>query len=126
MDAAAPDRIEIKDLLLRAIIGVNPEERGRKQDVLVNLVLFADLRPAAASDDLEGAVNYRTVAKDVIALVEESSFRTVEKLAAAIADLVLTRHPAEAVQVAVEKPGAIRFARSAGVTIFRRRGDPAP
>ncbi len=115
------DRILIRDLLLRAVIGVNPEERVQKQDVLLDLELTADTRPAAAADDLAGAVDYRAVAKDVIALVEDSRFRTVERLAAEVADLVLSRHPVREVQVQVEKPGAVRFARSVGVRIVRRR-----
>ncbi len=116
---AAPDRIEIKDLLLRGIVGVNESERRKRQDILINLVMTADTRAAAAADSLDGAVNYRTVTKAIIRLVEESDFHTVERLAEEIARLVVAGHPVAAVQVTVEKPGALRFARSVGVTIAR-------
>ena len=68
------DRILIKDLLLRAIVGINDDERTNRQDVVINLVLEADTRPAARSDDIADAVNYRTVAKEVIDLVGNGFF----------------------------------------------------
>ncbi|HJL70130.1 MAG TPA: dihydroneopterin aldolase, partial [Anaerolineales bacterium] len=77
------DQIEISDLHLRAIIGVNPDERENRQDVLVNITLDVDTRPAAASDAIADAANYRTITKRVIDLVENSRFFLVETLAAA-------------------------------------------
>jgi len=118
-----PDQIHIKDLLLRTIIGINDEERRNRQDVLINITLFADLRPAGISDQIADAVNYRTITKQIIAMVEASSFFTVEKLVAEIAAICLEDARVEAAQVRVEKPGALRFARSVGVEIHRTRVD---
>jgi dihydroneopterin aldolase/2-amino-4-hydroxy-6-hydroxymethyldihydropteridine diphosphokinase len=118
-----PDQILIKDLLLRAIIGINDEERRNRQDVLINIVLFTDLRPAGISDQIDDAVNYRTITKQIITMVEASSFFTVEKLVAEIAAICLADARVEAAQVRVEKPGALRFARSVGVEIHRTRAD---
>jgi FolB domain-containing protein len=117
------DQIHIKDLLLRTIIGINDEERRDRQDVLINLVLYVDTRPAGESDDIDHAVNYRTLAKRVIQLVETSQFFLVEKLATEIAAICLGDRRVERVRVTVEKPGALRFARSVGVTIERGRDD---
>jgi dihydroneopterin aldolase/D-erythro-7,8-dihydroneopterin triphosphate epimerase len=118
-----PDRIEIRDLLLRAIIGINPDERINRQDVLLNIELDADLRPAAGSDDIRDAVNYRTIAKDVIELVEGSQYNLVETLAEAVARLCLNDERVSRVRVSLQKPGALRFAASVGVTIERTRAD---
>ena len=107
------DRIEIKDLLLRTIIGIKPDERVNRQDVLLNLELSVDLRPAARDDDIEATVNYRTVTKAVIELVEGSSYQTVERLATEVAKLVVTRFAVAEVTVRLEKPGAVRFASCA-------------
>jgi dihydroneopterin aldolase/2-amino-4-hydroxy-6-hydroxymethyldihydropteridine diphosphokinase len=117
------DRIEIKDLLLRTIIGINDEERRNKQDVLINITLFADTRAAGVSDDIADAVNYRTLTKRIIRLVEGSQFFLVEKMAAEIAAICLEDARVERAVVRVEKPGALRFARSVGVEIERRRAD---
>jgi FolB domain-containing protein len=117
------DQIHIKDLQLRTIIGINAEERRDRQDVLINLVLHVDTRPAGASDDVAQAVNYRTLTKRIIQLVETSQFYLVEKLAAEIAALCLGDARVERVRVTVEKPGALRFARSVGVTVERGRDD---
>jgi FolB domain-containing protein len=115
------DRIYIKDLLLRTIIGINEEERRNRQDVLINIVLHAGTRAAGASDNIEDAVNYRTITKRVIDLVEGSRFHLVEKLAAEIAAICLGDSRVEQVTVRVEKPGALRFARSVGIEIDRTR-----
>lgn len=115
------DQIEIHDLLLRCIIGINESERKNKQDVLVNLILWADTRAAAHSDNIDDAVNYRTVAKQIIAHVEASEYFLVERLAERIAAICLRDERVERVQVKLEKPTALRFARSVGVTITRTR-----
>jgi 2-amino-4-hydroxy-6-hydroxymethyldihydropteridine diphosphokinase len=117
------DKIQIQDLLLRAIIGINDEERRNRQDVLINITLHADTRAAGRSDDMADAVNYRTLTKRIIALVENSQFYLVEKLAAEIAALCLDDPRVERADVRVEKPGALRFARSVGVEIQRTRAD---
>ena len=115
------DQILIKDLLLRTIIGINDEERRARQDVLINITLEADTRAAGVSDDIEDAVNYRTISKRVIEMVEGSSFYLVEKLAAEIAAICLDDRRVERARVRVEKPGALRFARSVGIEIKRSR-----
>jgi D-erythro-7,8-dihydroneopterin triphosphate epimerase len=117
------DEIHIRDLLLRTIIGINEEERRNRQDVLINITLHADTRPAGDSDDIVDAVNYRTITKKVIRLVEDSRFFLVEKMAAEISAICLEDPRVEKVRVSVEKPGALRFARSVGVTIERERDD---
>jgi dihydroneopterin aldolase/D-erythro-7,8-dihydroneopterin triphosphate epimerase len=117
------DRIEIKDLLLRAIIGINHDERRDRQDVLISLTLYTDTRAASRSDDLRDTLDYRALTKRVITLVEESQFHLVERLAAAVASLCLEDVRVERVTVTVEKPGALRFTRSVGITIDRRRDD---
>lgn len=120
------DEIQIKDLLLRTIIGISDDERRDRQDVLINITLYADTRPAGASDDIDDAVNYRTIAKQVIRLVNESQFYLVEKMAAEIAAIGLADERVERVKVRVEKPGALRFARSVGIEIERTRADLGP
>lgn len=113
------DQIHIRDLSLRTIIGVNDDERVNRQDVLVNITLHADVSEAGRTDDLEQTVNYREIAKRVIALVEQSRFFLVERMAEEIASTCLEDSRVQMVDVTVEKPGAVRFARSVGVTIRR-------
>ena len=118
------DRIEIRDLMIRAIVGINDEERVNRQDVVINMTLWADLREAGRTDGIDDTINYRTLAKQVIELVEESSYFLVEKMAAEISRLGLEfSESIERIRVSVEKPGAVRFARSVGVTIERTRDD---
>ncbi len=115
------DEIIIRDLLLRAIIGINEDERRNRQDVLINITLFANTETAGRSDKVEDTVNYRTLAKQVIRLVENSSFYLVERLAAEIMSFCMADPRVERARVSVEKPGAVRFARSVGVVIERSR-----
>ena len=116
------DIILIKDLLIRGIIGIHDWEREKKQDILINIVMEADCRPAGLSDEFKDAVDYRAVTKKVLVLVENSSFFLVEKLAEEIAEICLEDERVEMARVRVEKPGAVRFARSVGVEVERRRG----
>jgi D-erythro-7,8-dihydroneopterin triphosphate epimerase len=120
------DRIVIRDLLVRGIVGINPEERRERQDILVNVTMWADTRPAATKDDIADAVNYRTITKAMITAIESSQPYLVERLAADLAAICFAQDArVQAVEVSVEKPGALRFARSVGVVIYRQRGDPA-
>lgn len=114
-----PDRIFIKDLFLRAIIGINDDERINRQDVLINISLETDTQQAGHSDSINDAVNYRSVAKQIIDRVESSQFFLVEKMAEEIAQLCLADERVQQATVTVEKPAALRFAQSVGVTITR-------
>lgn len=120
---AADDRILIRDLHVRGIIGINEWEREKKQDIVINLEIAVDARRAGHTDDMEDSLNYRTVAKDVIAYAESSGHFLVEALAAGIARIVIVDHGAPAVTVRVEKPGALRFADSVGIEIERTASD---
>lgn len=117
------DTILVKDLLLRGIIGLNDWERKKKQDILINLAIRADLHKAGASDDVSDTLNYRSITKAIIELVEASSFYLVEALATSIARVAVVDFGAAAVKVRVEKPSALRFAESVGVEIERCRDD---
>ncbi|NLX09504.1 MAG: dihydroneopterin aldolase [Chloroflexi bacterium] len=119
----AEDKIIVKDLLLRGIIGLNDWEREKPQDILINLILFTDMRAAGQSDNPDDILNYRTITKAIIAYVESSSHYLVEALATAIARICVVEHGATRAIVRVEKPGALRFAQSVGVEIERERAD---
>lgn len=116
------DRILIEDLHLRGIIGIHDWERENKQDILINIQMEADCRAAGASDDFKDAVDYRAVTKRTIALVEGSAYFLVERLAEEIAKICLEDPRVSMARVRVEKPGAVRFSRSVGVEVVRRRG----
>ena len=120
---AVHDKIVIKDLLLRGIIGLNDWEREKQQDILINLVIFTDMRQAGQSDDMKDSINYRTLTKDIIAKVESATPFLVERLAVEVARICVVEHGADRVIVRVEKPGALRFAASVGVEIERKRAD---
>ena len=114
------DKIHIFDLLLRCIIGVNPDEREAKQDVVINIGMEADLSKVCRSDDLKDSVDYKAIKYRIIEVVEASDFFTLEALSQSIADVCLADPRVATTRVQVEKPGALRFARSVGIEIFRK------
>ena len=116
------DRILIKNLLVRCVLGLGDEERREKQDVLISVVLFAALGKAGRSDRAEDALDYRAVKKDVFAAAEGSQYHLAEALAERVADICLAHDAVRRVRVRVEKPGALRFAHSVAVQIERSRG----
>ena len=116
------DRIIITDIQARCIVGVNKDERTEKQDVTINLSIYADLRKPGRSDKFEDAVDYRAIKKRVLSLVENSKYFLVEALAEAVADACLETPGVIKVHVRVDKPSALRFARSVSVEISRQKG----
>jgi dihydroneopterin aldolase/D-erythro-7,8-dihydroneopterin triphosphate epimerase len=119
--SAYNDKIYIRDLSIRCIIGVNQEERTEKQDVIINVILFADTRKAGQTDDLDDSVDYKKVKKTILSLVENSEFLLIEKLAEEIAKVCLEDSKVQKVNVTVDKPGALRYTRSVAVEIVRTR-----
>lgn len=115
------DKVFIKDLLIRGIIGINEWERNKPQDIIINVSIFTDLVNAGKNDDIDRSINYRTVTKRIIKHAEESKRYTVEALAEDIAAICLSEKYVNSVKVRVEKPGAVRFAKSVGVEIERVR-----
>jgi FolB domain-containing protein len=117
------DRIVIRDLQARCIVGIRDEERREKQDVTINISLYSDLRTAGRTDRMEDTVDYSGIKKQILAMVEGSQFFLIEALAQAVSDICLGHLKVARVRVQVEKPSALRFARSVGVQIARTRKD---
>jgi len=115
------DRIIIEDLRLRCVIGLHEWERDLKQDILLNISLFTDLRPAARSDGIADTVDYKSLKLKLVGLVENSSFKLIETLAEKVAELCLRQDHVQAVKVRLDKPGALRYARTVAVEIERAR-----
>ena len=117
------DKIIIRNLLARGIIGVNDWERKRPQNILINITMFTDTRRAAQTDSLEDGINYSTRRKHGLAHAESINRLTVEALANDLAKICLEEKGVHTVIVRVEKPGAVRFAESVGVEIERSRNE---
>jgi FolB domain-containing protein len=117
------DKIFIKDLLLRGIIGINEWEREKEQDIVINVVMTYDTTKSAETDNIDYTLNYRSVCKQIIDLVENSSYFLVERLADEIAKICIVENDAKEVLVRVEKPQALRFADSVGIEIIRTLND---
>ncbi|OHD71403.1 MAG: dihydroneopterin aldolase [Spirochaetes bacterium RBG_16_49_21] len=115
------DKIMIKDLLARCIVGINSDERRDKQDVIINITLSADLKKACKTDKFEDTVDYSIIKKKILEMVENSRFFLIEALAEHIAAACLDFSGVQGALVSVEKPSALRFARSVGVEIYRER-----
>ena len=115
------DQVFIIDLLARGIIGINDWEREKPQDILINIIIFTDLSEAGQTDNITYSVNYRTIAKKAQEKAETAKRLTVEALAADIAEICLQEKGVVKVRVKVEKPNAVRFARSVGVEIERSK-----
>lgn len=115
------DRVIIRDLVARGIIGVNDWEREKQQEILINIVASTNTRAAAKSDALRDCVDYRALAKKAREHAESAARHTVEALANDLAELCLQDPAIDEVIVRVEKPGAVRFSASVGVEIERKR-----
>jgi 7,8-dihydroneopterin aldolase/epimerase/oxygenase len=117
------DRVFLRGLQAECIIGFVDWERRVRQTVVVDLELPVDCRRAAASDEVADTLDYKKVAKRVLAFIEASEFKLVETLAQRLALLLLEEFALEWLRLSINKPGAIRNSRDAGVEIERTRAD---
>jgi dihydroneopterin aldolase len=117
------DRIFLHGLTAECIIGFIDWERRVRQTVVLDIELPVDCRRASLTDEVADTLDYKKVAKRVLAYVAASEFKLVETLAHRVALLVLEEFGAEWVRVALNKPGAIRNSRDVGVMIERTRAD---
>jgi dihydroneopterin aldolase len=117
------DKIFIHALKTEAIVGIFDWERQVKQSVVIDLEFSADIRKAALTDSIDDTLNYKAVAKRILAFIETSQFHLVETLAEHVAMLVLEEFAVQWVSVALSKPGAIRSSKDVGVKLERTRPD---
>jgi dihydroneopterin aldolase len=115
------DKIFIHALKAETIIGIYDWERQVRQTVLVDIEIGADIRKAALTDSVEDTLNYKRVAKRVLALIEASQFQLVETLAEHVAMLILEEFGVAWVRVVLSKPGAVRSSKDVGVELERDR-----
>lgn len=111
----------IKNLRLRAIIGINDWERKHKQDLIINLEFEFDGTQASRSDHIDHTVDYKKLTKQIIHDVEQSEYFLLEKLADHILDIVMRDQQVLRAIVEVDKPQALRFADSVSITSTRER-----
>jgi dihydroneopterin aldolase len=116
------DIIFISDLRVATIIGIYAWERKVKQTVSLDLEMATDIRAAAATDSIEDTLNYKAVAKRLIAFIGASDFQLVETLAERVAEIVLDEFRVSWLRLKLHKPGAVRDSRDVGVLI--ERGNP--
>ncbi len=113
------DKIIIRDLKVPTIIGTFEWERKEKQEIILNIELYCDLRKAGKSDRIDDTVDYKTMKKRIIDLIMKAEYFLIEKTAESVAELCLSTTGVEKVKVTVDKPGALRYARSVAVEIER-------
>ena len=111
--------IKIKNLKLRAIVGIQDWEREKKQDILLNISFEYDSSEAELSDDISDTVDYKAMKQKIIALVEKSNYNLLEKLAAEVLKICLDTPGVTKASVEIDKPHALRFADSVSVTVSR-------
>ena len=115
------DKIFIKDLKVRGILGIHDWERVTPREIVINVTVYADTRKAARTDDIAACVDYSALAKKVRAHAESAARMTVEALANDLAEICLQEANVRKVLVRVDKPGAVAEAASVGVEVERAR-----
>ena len=114
-------RIRVKDLRVRTFIGINEDEILNKQDVLINLTILYPAQEAVRDNDIDHALNYRTITKAVIKHVEDNRFALLERRTQELLDLVMANTAVTFAEVEVDKPHALRFAESVSITLAGSR-----
>ena len=113
------DKVFLKALHATPVIGIYDWEREIRQDVYIDLTMATDISKAASTDDIQYALNYKSISARVIEFTNDSSFGLIEALAENISQIVRQEFNVQWVRVTVHKPGAIEAAEDLGVTIER-------
>ena len=113
------DIVFIRDLQIETVIGIYDWERKVRQIISLDIDMATDIQKAASSDNIDDTLSYKTVAKRLIAFVEESEFELVEALAEKICAIILDEFDVPWVRLTLNKPGAVRGSKSVGVMIER-------
>lgn len=119
------DFVDVHDLVVKAVIGVHEEERRAKQELRLQLRLYIDAKRAGASDRIQDTIDYDSVSQRVVQVVEASEFRLLERLAEEVARVCVKEFAVPRVRITVEKPGAVRNAKSVALTVERDAADYA-
>lgn len=115
--------IRIKKLLLRTYIGFNDDEIREKQDVVINMTIDVDLSHTIKNDTIDGSYNYKTITKNVIALVQSQKYKLLETLTQSILDEIMKYKKVRYARVEVDKPHALRFTESVSVELESSRNE---
>ena len=118
--------IRITDLTLEAIIGINSWERTTKQEVILNIALDFDSSKAAKSDNIKDTVDYKSLKKSIMTLVESSQFMLLERLVERVLDLIMKDPKVTLATVRIDKPRALRFAKSVSIESSRSKTTQSP
>ncbi|MGB2691140.1 MAG: dihydroneopterin aldolase [Thermodesulfobacteriota bacterium] len=108
--------IRIEDLKLRTIVGIYEWEKENKQDIIINVEIEFDGTKAIETDDIADTIDYKSITKRIITMVEESDFNLIERIAGEAIKIVMENEKVEKASVRVDKPGALRFTDSVSVT----------
>ncbi|GHD49727.1 D-erythro-7,8-dihydroneopterin triphosphate epimerase [Marinobacter persicus] len=114
-------RVRIKNLLLRAYIGIKEEEINNQQDVVINVELTYDASEAIEQNEIASALNYRTITKQIIAHVDGQRFALLERLTHEVLAIVMDHQAVQWAQVEIDKPHALRYAESVSVCLQANR-----
>ncbi len=125
-ESAMRDTIFLQGLEARGIVGIEAWERKKPQTIRVTLEMACDADAAATADDIEKALNYKTIAKRILQHIEESSYFLIETLAVRLAEIVQRDFGVTWLRLRVSKPGAVRFSENVGIEIVRGERPSAP
>ncbi|NWN90229.1 dihydroneopterin triphosphate 2'-epimerase [Marinobacter adhaerens] len=114
-------RVDIKDLRLRAYVGIKDEEINNQQDIIINVCLTYDAGEAIRQNEISAALNYRTITKQIIGHVDGNRFALLERLTHEVLSLVMEHSAVQWAQVEIDKPHALRYAGSVSVCLEAHR-----
>lgn len=116
--------IHITDLKISTIIGTNAWERTQRQPLVINIILDYEASGAIRTDDLTAAVDYKALKKEIIRFVQHSRYNLLETLTCALLELILNDKRILSAWVQVDKPRALRFAKSVSISMSASRAAP--
>ena len=108
--------IKIENLKLRTIVGIYDWEKEKKQDVIINIEMEFDGTKAIETDSIDDTIDYKTITKEIIEMVEGQEYNLIERIAGDAMKIIMRNDKVQKASVRVDKPGALRFTDTVSVT----------
>ena len=113
----------IKDFIIEEIIGVHEHEKQKKQQIKFNILLDIDQNSVPNEKDIKSIVDYEKITNKLVNLTKNKKYNFLESLAEDSFKEIFEDKRINSVTIKIEKPEAIRNAKSVGVEVFKTRKD---
>ena len=113
----------IKNFVIEEIIGIHEHEKIKKQKIKFNIILDVNKNSIPDEKDIKSIVDYEKITNKLENLTKSKKYNFLESLAEDSFKEIFEDKRINSATIKIEKPEAIKNAKSVGVEVFKTRKD---